>query len=244
MKQLSKNWLTENHIDLEYKQYVLLAYLEEVHHHFQDNLLYPSLSELIEHYRELKKFQVMTDSLYQRFPGNLKGVDLERVKLLYDKVVTNDQLMDELEKIVAFSLPRFEASLQEGKSLYEHTEKHMRMEPVGLVPLRTQEGYLMLELQPKREIRVYEYAVSQIEYEGEPYRSMHTQEVATFESSLQRNPNSIKAELIKMKPEFPNPAAYVVSSTLSIPLEETCLPVAKRMLMREINRNPEQFKAR
>jgi hypothetical protein len=119
MKKLSENWLTENLIDLEYKQYILLAYLEDVEQHFKQQLLYPSLAELISHYRKLKSLRDGTKQLYQSFPGELSGLDFERFKLSYRSVVENDQLMDELERIISFSLPKLEIQLNIGKSVYE-----------------------------------------------------------------------------------------------------------------------------
>ncbi|MBK6833207.1 MAG: hypothetical protein IPG89_02580 [Bacteroidetes bacterium] len=53
MGKLSKDWLTEQHIDLELKQYVLLAYLQEVKESYQATKIYPYLGELIEHYKNL-----------------------------------------------------------------------------------------------------------------------------------------------------------------------------------------------
>ena len=46
MSSLSTNWITEKHIDFEYKKYVLLGYLQHVNESFTENKLYPSLSEL------------------------------------------------------------------------------------------------------------------------------------------------------------------------------------------------------
>ncbi|MBK6835034.1 MAG: hypothetical protein IPG89_12470 [Bacteroidetes bacterium] len=53
MGKLSKDWLTEQHIDLELKQYVLLAYLQEVKESYRATKIYPYLGELIEHYKNL-----------------------------------------------------------------------------------------------------------------------------------------------------------------------------------------------
>ena len=50
MDKLSENWITEKHIDLEYKRYVLLAYLQHVSEQFEEVRLYPALSELVNHY--------------------------------------------------------------------------------------------------------------------------------------------------------------------------------------------------
>jgi hypothetical protein len=165
MNKLSENWLTENLIDLEYKQYILLAYLEDVDQQFKQQLLYPSLAELIGHYRKLRLIKDSTEQLYQSFPGQLTGLDFERFKLSYRSVVENDQLMEELERIISFSLPKLEIQLNIGKSVYEKIAHQLKIEPIGLVPLRQNEGYIMLKINQPSEIRVFEYSVSVFENE-------------------------------------------------------------------------------
>ena len=53
---LSKNWITEHHLDSEYKRYVLLGYLKKVSEKFDQSLLYPHLSDLKDHYSFLQEF--------------------------------------------------------------------------------------------------------------------------------------------------------------------------------------------
>ena len=235
MNKLSENWLTENLIDLEYKQYILLAYLEDVEQQFKQQLLYPSLAELIGHYRKLNLIKDSTEQLYQSFPGQLTGLDFERFKLSYRSVVENDQLMEELEKIISFSLPKLEIQLNIGKSVYEKIAHQLKIEPIGLVPLRQNEGYIMLKINQPSEIRVFEYSVSVFENEAEKFRGVHTKEIAKYSSTLVNTPPEIKADLIRNNKEIPNPAAYFFSCSLNIPLEETFLPIAKRMLMKELS---------
>lgn len=241
MKKLSDNWLTENLIDLEYKQYVLLAYLEDVHQHFKQQLLYPGLSELIGHYRKLKSLQENADHLYQSFQGELQGIDFEKFRLSYRKVVENDQIMEELEKIISFSLPKFEAHLNIGKSIYDKIEHQLRLEPVGLMPLRQDEGYILLRINQPAEIKVYEYSLSIFEQSEEKFRGIHTREIATYHSTLANTPPEIKADLIRNNRNIPNPAAYIFTCTLNIPIEETYLPIAKRMLIRELSHKSNNF---
>lgn len=235
MKKLSENWLTENLIDLEYKQYILLAYLEDVEQHFKQQLLYPSLAELISHYRKLKTIKESTAQLFQSFPGQLTGLDFERFKLSYRRVVENDQLMEELERIISFSLPKLEIQLNVGKSIYEKIEHQLKLEPIGMVPLRQNEGYMILQINHPSELRVFEYVVSIFEENDEKFRAIHTREIAKYSSTLAYSPTEIKAELIRNNREIPNPAAYFFSCTLNIPIEETYLPIAKRMLIKELS---------
>jgi hypothetical protein len=68
MKTLSSNWFFEDLLDLEYKKYVLLAYLQDVDKHFTQIKLYPQLNELVNHYRLLKRFMDQKNNLYLDFP--------------------------------------------------------------------------------------------------------------------------------------------------------------------------------
>ena len=46
MKQLSETWFVEGYIDFELKKYTLLAYLQQINKYFNENKLYPQLSDL------------------------------------------------------------------------------------------------------------------------------------------------------------------------------------------------------
>lgn len=235
MKKLNREWLTENLIDFEYKQYVLLAYLEEVSRQFDQKLLYPSLAELIDHYRHLKQFRSNADSLYNSFRENLEGIDLENFRLSYQKVVQNDALMQEISQIVEFSIPQFEQKVQLGREIYEVIEQHLTLEPVGLVPLNSDSGYLIIELKHERESRVYEYSVSLFDDNGEKMRAMHTSFRKSFSNSPFVSPQNLKLDLIRENRDLPNPATFLVTSELRIPFDATYFPIAKRMLMKELS---------
>jgi hypothetical protein len=234
MKQLSKNWLTENHIDLEYKQYVLLAYLDDVSRNFSEKQLYPALSDLIGHYRSLKLFKENYGQMFSSFREALEGIDMQHFRLVYQKVVQNDTIMAELEQIVDFSIPKFEAHLEKGKEIYEFAESHLTIEPVGLMPLNTEAGYMIIDLNSYRQTHIYEYAATLFEHSGERYRGIHTRFVRSVASSPFVSPQSIKLELIRENDKLPNPATYYIHTEIELPLEATALPVAKRMLMKKL----------
>jgi hypothetical protein len=106
MTKLSPHWITEKHIDFEYKKYLLLAWLQEVDKQFDQIRLYPPLAELIEHYRSAKALKDNKQQLSDSFTQKLQGFDTEKFKLLYDKISKEDSLMEEIENILEFSLPR------------------------------------------------------------------------------------------------------------------------------------------
>jgi len=237
MVTLSKNWITEHHIDFEYKKYVLLAYLQKVSEEFTGQRLYPSLSELIEHYRNLKDLKSSKQNLFSNFKASLKSIDLEQFRLIYEKMAADDTVMQEIETIVDFSLPQFELYLRDGKKIYDFIEEHISLSPVGIMPIHNEFGYLMLKEISSVETRVYQYEITLFENPGERYRGLHISYVTSYEKSLLNTFESIKSDLLKYNKSLPNPATFVVESDIAIPFEETFLPIAKRSLIKRIAGN-------
>ena len=57
MKTLSHTWFAEGYIDFELKKYTLLAYLQQIHKEFNQNKLYPQLSDIIFHHNNILHFK-------------------------------------------------------------------------------------------------------------------------------------------------------------------------------------------
>jgi hypothetical protein len=234
MTALSTNWITEKHIDFEYKRYLLLAYLQEVSNNFTETKLYPSLSELVSHYRSVVSLKENKKSLYESFPERISGADISQFSLIYEKILNDDQIMQEIESIIDFSIPQFEKSLAEGRKIYDLVESQINIFPVGIMPLNTDEGYLFLKYAPDRETIVYEYQITIFENPDERYRGISTNYIGSYSNSIQNTFENIKRDLIRYHRKMPNPATYVIESELKIPLEETFLPMAKRTLVKYV----------
>lgn len=234
MEFLNKNWITENRIDFEYKKYVLLAYLQHVSENFTDKRLYPYLSDLVEHYRNLKALQENKHQLYNMFPERLKGADLEQFNLIYEKMVGDDSIMNEIESILDFSIPKMEDYLREGKKIYDFIEERMKIFPVGVMPLHSEFGYVLLKGGDSTDTKVYEYNVTIFENPTEKFRGVHFSYVTVYEKSIMNTFEAIKSDLLSFNKNLPNPATFVIETTLSIPFEETFLPLAKRTLVKRL----------
>src|SRR3982750_1995250 len=102
MKPLSVNWFIEGYIDFEYKKYILLSYLQEINSHFDNSRLYPNLADLIFHYNNLIDFKKNKSLLQQAFPQRLTQADIDAVKLTYEKIIMDDQSMQEIEQIITY----------------------------------------------------------------------------------------------------------------------------------------------
>jgi len=234
MGELSKNWLTEKHIDFEYKKYLLLAYLQDVGKNFNATKLYPWLAELIGHYKSAIEVKKNKQNLKKHFPHRFSGIN-DKGQLTFENMVSDDELMQELENIIEFAIPQFQHHMDEGKSIYDIVEEHLYLQPVGIIPLNPEFGYMFLKGGKTASTNVYEYQVTFFENATEKFKAIHTHFVKAFAKSLSTTFQSIKNDLLRDNKHLPNPAAYSIETEMTLPLEETFLPIAKRMLVRHLS---------
>jgi hypothetical protein len=235
MKTLSQTWFAEGFIDFELKKYTLLAYLQEVNNYFDANKLYPQLADMIFHYHNIVKFRENKKFLQEQFPKKLTGIQLENLQLLYEQIIADDEIMEELESIIQYAAGEMKGAIRNGTEIYEFVEDKIQIEPVGLVPLDNKEGYFFLITGTAASTLVYHYRLSIFEKHDEQYRAIKTSYITEWQRSIVNTYQNMKYSLIKEKKELPNPAVYTIEAKLSFPVEETLLPIAKRCLVRYIS---------
>ena len=235
MKTLSDTWFADGYIDFELKKYTLLAYLQEIHQQFSQNKLYPQLSDIIFHYNNLVAFRENKKYLQEQFPKKLSGVQIEKLQVLYEQLIEDDELMQELEDIINYASQEMKSAISNGTEIYEFVEDKLIIFPVGLIPLDNNEGYFFLNEGSYSNTRVYQYRLSFFEKHDERYRSIRTEYIDTWARSIANTYENIKAELIRIKTAMPNPAVYSIETELKFPVDETLLPIAKRSLVRYIS---------
>jgi hypothetical protein len=234
MDKLDNNWLTQGLIDFEYKKYLLLAYFKTVKESFNKVELYPFLSDLVFHYRNLQTLKENKSLLRNAFPKELSTEGIKNLEINYKKIIEDDDLMEELESIMDFALPYFKSSLDEGSFIYEYVESQCEIAPIGLTPLYKNEGYLFVSQPPENETNVYRYQMTLYDQSHHTMRSIQTHHVMAVQRSLLNTYENIKRGLIKQFTELPNPCSYLVVSKLKFPYQKTLMPVAKRLLVKEI----------
>jgi hypothetical protein len=236
MEILKENWLTEGLIDFEYKKYLLLAYLKNVRESFQRVELYPFLADLVFHYRNLVALKENKSLIVDSFPKQLSLDNLKNLEINYKKIIEDDAIMKEIESIIEFSLPQLKTSLDEGSYIYDYVESKCEISPVGLTSLYSNEGYLFISQPPQNETEVYRYQVTIFDNSAEQLRAIHTHYLLKAEKSIANTYEQIKLKLIREFSDLPNPATYLVLSQLRFPLTQTLMPVAKRLLVKQISR--------
>jgi hypothetical protein len=231
MNPLSKTWLTDGLIDFEYKKYQLLAYAQNVKSCYDQSRLYPYLADTIEHMRNLNTIRHNADSIKHETDRTLKGLDWQGLSLAYEHAPLSNDAMEEVNRIIDFALPTFQLLLYDGKALYDSIEKHLSLSPVGIMPLRTEEGYLFLNGDKKPTLLVYQYSIRKLEDPYEKTRILALEYISDFSLSIRWNYESVKQEIIRTHQALPNPAVYAIRSDIEIPFEETFLPMAKRYFL-------------
>jgi hypothetical protein len=232
---LSDNWIVEGLIDFEYKKYIALAYLKEVKEDFDYHKLYPKLSELLNHYNNLKKLKDSKEELYKLFPKRLSSANLNELKLVFESIEKDSELMAEIQAIINFAIPEFKKKLNEGKDLYEYIESQLELIPIGINPYNQEEGYLMITCNKNKEIQTYYYEISIFESPNEKFRGIHTKWIKQFTYSISNTLETIKKELIRQHKKLSTPAFFQVNSKMLWPINETLLPISKRLLVKHIN---------
>ncbi len=234
MGALSETWFADGYIDFELKKYTLLAYLQDINRYFNEHKLYPQLADIIFHYNNLVAFRDNKQFLQQSFPKKLSAINLEKLQLLYEQIIADDELMQEMEEIIEYAMKEMNGTIKEGTELYEIVEGCLNISPVGLVPLETNEGYMLLIDGRYRETLVYNYRLTIFERHDEKFRGIHMHYMDSYNKDLMHTCEYIKGQLIRQHQQLPNPAVYCVETKLVLPINETLLPVAKRSLVKFI----------
>jgi hypothetical protein len=234
---LNYQWVTEHPLDAEHKRYVLLAYVQNIKKKFSGELLFPHLSDIISHLRNLEEISSGFQSLDSNFPKEISGFDPQNLSPVFKRKNSEENVASFIHDLISFAHPHLSNTAAMGKEIFDEVEHNLSMETIGLMPVLKDEGYLLLNVCGTSEINIYRYAVSSITLALENYRSMSMQWVLTDSLSLGNSLQNIKLNLIKKFPDLPNPATFVFTSLKAWPIKETLLPVTRRKLLRTLSEN-------
>ncbi len=237
MQKLNDNWLTDGLIDFEYKKYILLAFLQNIKKEFVQHKIYPSLSELVFHYKNLLTIKENKELMYKNFPERISKADFEKLKISYKKIVEDDDVMKELEDIVFFAIPKVKKLLGDGKEIYEMVEEKIEILQVGISPLYPDEGYLFINEYNDKETKIFSYNVTVFESADEKFRGINTKFLQGIKKGIGETYESLKLSLIKRYKYLPNPATFLININIACPFNETAFPIAKRAFVKHIHQS-------
>ncbi|GAB3809281.1 hypothetical protein GCM10028819_50390 [Spirosoma humi] len=234
MKKLQPDWFTQNWLDAEYQKYVVMAYLQAVQKNFVEHKLCPDLPELRSHYDAGIRFSRGKGTLNAAFPKRVSRVTGPPPRIEYKSEVTDPSFMEEVDAIMGFALPRFQAMLTEGQQRWLDIANSLILAPVGLLPLRPKEGYLLLHTTDQTETHVYYFCLTLYSDQEPGGRLVQMRFVEAVRKSLVNTVENIKLDLIRRHRHLPNPATFMLESQKSYPIQETLLPIARQLLVQAV----------
>lgn len=235
MRTLPENWLTNGLLDFEFKKYQLLDYLSGVRSEFDEHKLYPVLTDLNLHYRNLLQVRENKKLIYEQFPQRISKADFEKLELIYEKIIADDETMQQIEEIMDYATPRFGNALNQGKEIFDYLESNLEITPVGITPIYHDAGYLFLESFPQKETKLYKYQLSVFQNSYETYRGLHLDFLQSIRRGLTETYENLKLNLVRTDKSLPNPATFAVIAKVACPFEQSLLPIAKRILLKYVS---------
>lgn len=231
MKQLSETWFCESPIDLEHKQYVLLDYVQAVKEDFSLFKLYPDLGDIIKHIQNIESFRKQQKFVLERMKKPV-GYNWQTNEIIYEDAEPTPQLK-EVNDIIDYALPNLNHWRERGQEIYDTVEKLMRWRTIGIIPGEyVDEGYFMIRMD--RKTRSYRYKIEKMIMNQESYWGINL--TLVDESNIRFTTyENIKNDIISRYPDLPVPLTMAVE-TDRFPLEETILPLVKRIGLMRIRR--------
>jgi hypothetical protein len=224
------DWLDEGPIDLEYKQYRLLSYLQGVDDDWSAFKLYPHLLTIIESIQSLSHIRRNRYEIDELIPKEIVGFNLETGELEYER---NDDFeissVNEIMEIIDWGFDKLEEYFQVGLILYEDISEDLILEPIGILSNIKGSGCLLIDCGDSTNVYRFDIGNIMIDRNGGRYVSIN--QIAEYETSLYNTPEQIKLEVLKEGLVFDVPNFYNVLGTKDLPLHETILPILKRRLL-------------
>lgn len=228
-----EGWLTEGLLDAEYKEYILLAWIQRIRAELKQTKLYPSLAEVIRRHRELMKIKSSMDE--SRDKGDVTGIDLHSLQVMRQRLHPSS-LEEYLRELIERSLPHLSQAMEEGRTLYDLIDRRMEFQPIGVQPLHMGEGYLLVThgSEAQRRLMAFRYTKSRIERGGDAFLELTLECMESRALNRTESLDDVKWGLIRRHRDLPQPATFHAHMDWMIPLEPTLLPIARRRLLREI----------
>ena len=234
MKKLQPDWFTQTWVDAEYQKYVVMAYLQAVQQNFTEYKLCPDLPDLRSHYEAGIRFSRGKGTLNAAFPKRVSRISGPPPRIEYKPTVTDPDYMVEVDAIMDFALPRFQSLLTEGHQRWSDIASSLTLAPVGLLPLRPEEGYLLLHATNQAETQVYYFCMTLYSEQEPGGRLVQLRFIEAVRKSLVNTVENIKLDLIRRHRNLPNPATYTLESQRAYPVQETLLPIARQLLAQAV----------
>jgi hypothetical protein len=231
---MKTDWLFQEPIDLEHKQYVLLNYLQKLDKNLNNFKLYPQFQEISLHLASInlliEKGQILTLNRVLKEPDD--------EILISDLVPTNCPLLTKEEILEVYHVCKYSSTklsdyFNHAKAIWDIVNDAISIDPVkNKKNIEPKQGLFFLNYNDKT--LLYEFIVKPIK-KGTLETKCHIKKICEcsineFEEKLKE----VKKPLIKGLQEsevHSKLIIFTINHNNNYPLKETLLPIAKRKIM-------------
>lgn len=237
---MNTDWLFQEPIDLEHKQYVLLDYLQKIDKNLQDLKLYPNFQYLSLH---LANINLLIDKgQYLTLSRTIKGADDE---ILLSDLVFNaiprmsKEEYSEVFDICNFSNQKFKDYFNFAKSLWEIVNDSVLVKlKSGGEFLQNKQGIFFIKI--KNDKFLYEYSIKKIKKSANEnkcvVKKIGLADEKNYKEVILRSKKPLIKDLHRLVSNDEIPIFEVIH-TETFPIKETTLPIAKRKIMNYITQS-------
>jgi hypothetical protein len=231
---MDTNWLFQEPIDMEHKEYVLLNFLQKIDKNLNNFKLYPQFQEISLHLANvnllLEKGQYLTLNRKLKDPDDeilLSDLMANPVPLLTKEEIS------ELYNICKVSNEKLTDYFNHAKAIWDIVNDTVSINPIlNKKNIDNKQGLFFLEYNGKT--MLYEFMVKPIK-KGATENKCHIKKVADCNrNEIEQKLKEVKRPLIKDiqdKDIHSHLIIFNVNHNNTYPLMETLLPVAKRKIM-------------
>jgi hypothetical protein len=231
---METNWILQEPIDLEHKQYVLLDYLQKLDKNLNSFKLYPQFQEISLHLANInllvEKGQILSLNRVLKDPD-----DEILLSDLAPGIIPqlNDEELLEVYKICQYTSPKLTDYFNHAKAIWEIVNDTVSINPIqNRKKIEPKQGLFYLEYNDKT--LLYEFLLKPIK-RGVTETKCHIKKISECEKKDFENViKQVKRPLIKNLQEeiiYKNLILFKVSHNNAFPLKETLLPIVKRKIM-------------
>jgi hypothetical protein len=231
---METNWVFQEPIDLEHKQYVLLGFLHKIQKDFDKLKLYPNFQYLSLHLANINL--LLEKGQYLSLNRLLKDPDDEILisDLIANNIpnINNNEII-EVINICKFSNEKLQDYFNQAKAIWEIANDTISINPVrNIKNVNSNQGIFFIEFSNKK--YAYEFLIKQIKKGSNEtkciLKKINLNETQTLEESLIMSKNTL-IKNIKDSDVFNNLILFETHHNNNFPLKETILPIVKRKIM-------------
>ena len=231
---MNTDWVFQEPIDFEHKQYVLLDFLQKMDKQLQNLKLYPNFQQISLH---LASINLITEKgQYLTLTRLLKDPDDEILisDLLANSLplFTKEEIL-EIYKVCLYSNYRIKDFFNQAKALWDVANDSISIEPIqNPKNIEPKEGLFFIK--DNGLTHLYEFTVKPIKKGVVDTKCVIKKVCICEEDSFEEKLSEVKKSLIKNINDpkiYKNLIVFKVHHTEQFPFKETLLPISKRKVM-------------